>query len=61
MLEPLLSKSSTPKKPVHLSFLESQREELEAELTDPGIHPRSLDEMEIHSLTKITQDIQEHL
>lgn len=42
-----------------LSFLESQREELEAELTDPDIHPRSLDEMEIYSLTDITQDIKE--
>ncbi|GER44442.1 ribosomal protein, partial [Striga asiatica] len=39
MLEPLLSKYFTPKKPVHLSFLESQMEELIAKLTDPDIQP----------------------
>ena len=42
-----------------LSFLESEREALEAELKDSGIHPSSLDQIEIHSLTKIKKDLHE--
>ena len=43
-----------------LSFLENKREELEAEWKAPDgrfLDPRSIDELEIHTLTKMLRDL----